>query len=179
MTACQLPAAYTQASIRRGSRLVMQKVIARDVFFLSVLAVSITIFGGGIAAADDFAGKTYADALAAIGKSATPVIASRVGGDVPDDECIVTRSQKAKGADASGFKGVDKILLFVNCQAPMASATQSGNSAASPEFRAAEKDAKSEEWMRSDEGQQWCKTADKLHPEWHVMDSIKGCAPQQ
>jgi beta-lactam-binding protein with PASTA domain len=53
-------------------------------------------FGTAVAAADDYSGKTYADASKAIsdaGKKA--VVASRAGDTLSDDQCIVSHSQSA------------------------------------------------------------------------------------
>jgi hypothetical protein len=102
-------------------------------------AVSMAFFGTGIAAADDYAGQKYSDASSAIsdaGKKA--VIASRAGDTLSDDDCIVTHSQSApwlKGDDLSTVS--DTVLVYLNCNATVATAKDPGNSAGSPEGRAA------------------------------------------
>ncbi len=102
-------------------------------------AVSMAFFGTGIAAADDYAGQTYGDASSAIsdaGKKA--VIASRAGDTLSDDQCIVTHSQSAPWIKGDDFSPVtDTVLVYLNCNATVASAKQPGNSAGSPEGRAA------------------------------------------
>ena len=102
-------------------------------------AVSMVFFGSGIAAADDYSGQTYADASKAIsdaGKKA--VIASRVGDTLANDDCIVTHSQSAPWIKGDDFAAVtDKVLVYLNCNATVATAKDPGNSAASPEGRAA------------------------------------------
>jgi hypothetical protein len=107
-------------------------------------AVAMAFFGTGVAAADDYAGQTYGDASAAIsdaGKKA--VISTRSGDAVPDDKCVVTSSQSAPWIKGDDFAPVtDTVLVNLNCNAAVASATKSGNSAASPEGRAALKAAK-------------------------------------
>jgi hypothetical protein len=140
----------------------------------------IQVFGCGVASADnEYVGKTYGDSVKIIGKSATPVIASRVGADLAVDDCIVTRSQNARAATASGVgTAVTKVLFVLNCNASMASATESGNSAASPEFKAAEKAKANEEWARTPDGQAYCQKTEKEHPEWHIMDTVPGCNPE-
>jgi hypothetical protein len=57
-------------------------------------AVSMAFLGTGVATADDYAGKTYADASTAPGNAGlTGVVATRVGDQLPQDQCIVTHSQ--------------------------------------------------------------------------------------
>lgn len=106
-------------------------------------AVSMAVFGTGIAAADNYAGQTYSDAKSAIsnaGKKA--VIASRSGDTLPDDKCIVTHSQAAPWIKGTNFKPDTKtVLVNLNCNATVANAEDPGNSAGSPEGRAAIKAA--------------------------------------
>ncbi len=120
----------------------MKKLIPFAAGSVGVIAVSMAVFGTGIAAATDaYAGQTYADASSALtGAGLKGVIASRVGGMVSDAKCVVTRSEKAPwiGGSGSDFAPVkDKVLLYLNCNATVASATTPGNSAGSPEGRAA------------------------------------------
>jgi hypothetical protein len=102
-------------------------------------AVSMAFLGTGIAAADDYSGQTYSDASKAIsdaGKKA--VIASRAGDTLADDDCIVTHSQSAPWIKGDDFSPVtDTVLVYLNCNATVATAKDPGNSAASPEGRAA------------------------------------------
>jgi hypothetical protein len=110
---------------------------------LGAAAVSMAFFGTGFgiptAAADDYSGQTYGDASQAIsdaGKKA--VIASRAGDTLTDDQCTVTHSQSAPWIKGDDFAPVtDTVLVYLNCNAPVASAKAPGNSAASPEGRAA------------------------------------------
>lgn len=100
------------------------------------------LFGTGFdiatAAADDYAGQSYSDATSAIsGAGQKSVIASRVGDTVADADCVVTRSQSAPWIKGDSFTPVtDTVLLYLNCNAKVASAGKPGNSAASPEGRA-------------------------------------------
>jgi len=106
---------------------------------VGVTVMSIATAGTGVAAADDYAGKTYADASSALsGASLKGVIAGRVGDTLPTDQCVVTHSEKAPWVKGNSFNAVtDTVLLYLNCNATVASATSPGNSAASPEGRAA------------------------------------------
>src|SRR3954467_8600908 len=96
-------------------------------------------FGSGIAAADDYSGQTYGDASTAIsdgGKKA--VIASRAGDTLSDVRCLVTHSQSAPWIKGDDFSPVtDTVLVYLNCNATVASAKEPGNSAGSPEGRPA------------------------------------------
>jgi hypothetical protein len=102
-------------------------------------AVSMAFFGSGIAAADDYSGQTYGDASKAIsdaGKKA--VIASRAGDTLTDDDCIVTHSQSAPWIKGDDFAPVtDTVLVNLNCNSTVATNKDPGNSAGSPEGRAA------------------------------------------
>jgi hypothetical protein len=106
---------------------------------VGAMAVSMTFFGSGVAAADDYSGQTYSDASKAIsdaGKKA--VIASRAGDTLSDDDCIVTHSQSAPWIKGDDFSPVsDTVLVYLNCNATVATAKDPGNSAGSPEGRAA------------------------------------------
>ena len=108
--------------------------------------LSAATLGAGVAYADDYAGQTYADAQSALSKASEKgVVATRSGDELADDDCIVTHSQKAAWLKGDDFAPVsDTVLLYLNCDAGVASATQAGNSAASPEGRAAIAEAKKE-----------------------------------
>ena len=101
--------------------------------------VSMAFLGTGVAAADDYAGQTYSDASSAIsdaGKKA--VIASRAGDTLSGDQCIVTHSQSAPWIKGDSFAPVtDTVLVYLNCNATVATNKDPGNSAGSPEGRAA------------------------------------------
>jgi hypothetical protein len=106
---------------------------------MGAATVSMAFLGTGVAAADDYAGQTYGDASSAIsGAGKKAVIASRIGDTLSDDKCVVTHSQSAPWIKGDNFAPVtDTVLVFLNCNATVASAKEPGNSAASPEGRAA------------------------------------------
>jgi pyruvate/2-oxoglutarate dehydrogenase complex dihydrolipoamide acyltransferase (E2) component len=107
----------------------------------SVVAASamLGLFGTGVAAADDYAGQTYADASSAASDSGlTSIVAARVGDKLSQDECLVTRSQTAPFADADDgahYSGI--VQFYLNCAGAYASATNPGASVASPAGREA------------------------------------------
>jgi hypothetical protein len=100
--------------------------------------------GTGTAAADDYAGKTYGDASSAIGDAnEKAVVVTRSGDILDEDKCVVTRSEQAPWIKGDDFTPVtDTVLLSLDCNAGVASATTPGNSAASPEGKAAIEQAK-------------------------------------
>lgn len=115
----------------------MKKIIVLGGGAVGAAAVSMALFGTGVAAADDYAGETYADASSAAGDAGmTVVVAGRVGDKLSQDDCLVTRSQVAPFASANdGIHYDSQIQFYLNCNGGVASATTPGNSAASPTGR--------------------------------------------
>ena len=124
----------------------MNKIKAVGAGVLAVTAMSTMIFTPGVAAADDYAGQKFSDVTSALSDAdMTPVIATRTGDTLNDDDCVVTHSEKAPWIKGDDFSPVtDTMLLFLNCNSGVASAKTSGNSKASPEGRAAMAQAKQE-----------------------------------
>lgn len=123
----------------------MSKLIALGLGTAALGAASILFLGAGVAAADDYVGQSYSDAASAIsGAGDKAVIAASVGDSVSQSNCVVTRSQKASWLKGNNFSPVtDTVLLFLNCNAKLATPATPGNSLASPEGRA-EKSAEDE-----------------------------------
>ncbi|OBK77053.1 hypothetical protein [Mycobacterium sp. 1164985.4] len=113
---------------------------------VAVLAavLGIVVLGAGGARADDYSGETYGDAAGQISDAGkTAVVSTRSGDTLPQDECIVTHSQTAPWVKGDSFTPVtNAMLLDLNCNAKVATAKSPGNSAASPEGRAAVEEAK-------------------------------------
>jgi hypothetical protein len=107
---------------------------------LVVLAMSVLVsaaataglLGGGVAsAAPNLTGALYKDAKAQLAKfGLTPIVKSRTGDRVRDDQCVVDFIQ-----DAPGAKGT--VFVSLNCYADVASQYGPGYSLQSPEGRAA------------------------------------------
>lgn len=114
------------------------KLIVLGTGAVAVTGLSMALFGTGLAAAsDDYAGMTFGDASSAAGNSGlTPIIATRSGGDLPNDECVVERSQTSSFFDQSWANPGGKVLFYLNCERPVAEPGKPGNSAASPAGRA-------------------------------------------
>jgi hypothetical protein len=136
-----------------------------------------TTISSGVAAADDYAGKTYADTSAALSNAnMKPVIATVVGSTLPLNKCIVTHSEKAPWLKGDNFAQVtNTVLLNLNCNAAVATAGLPGNSAASPEGRAAKKEQEAEVWKATTpDGAQWCAENQKAHADWGAAAFV-GC----
>ena len=106
---------------------------------IGAMAVSTALFGTGAAAADAYAGQTYADASSAASNNGlSVVVAARVGDKLPQDDCIVTRSQTAPFSSADdGAHRSGEVQFYLNCNGAYASAKNPGASVASPEGREA------------------------------------------
>lgn len=117
----------------------MKKLGVYAASLMGSTAVSMAFLGTGIASADGYAGQTYADASKAITDAKQKVVvASRTGDTLPQDKCIVTSSEKAPWIKGDHFAAVsDTVLVHLNCNATFATAKDPGNSAGSPEGRAA------------------------------------------
>lgn len=106
----------------------MKKLLVVGASAIGALAMS-TLLGGGVAAADDYAGMTYGEAAE---EADSPIVASRVGDQLSDDECLVIRSQATPFTSADDGSAKDGTQFYLNCNAGVASETEAGNSAASP-----------------------------------------------
>lgn len=101
----------------------------------------LAISGSGMAAAaTDVTGQKYSDAQSALSSAGLkPVVETVVGDQESWPDCVVTRQQARTvqpPANSSG-SATNEMLVSLNCNAGVASATQPGNSAASPEGKAA------------------------------------------
>lgn len=132
----------------------MTKLVRVGLGVIGLGAMSLTL-GSGVALADDYAGKSYSDASSAIsGAGQKAVIASSVGDSLSQGDCVVTRSQKAAWLKGDNFSPVtDTVLLYLNCNAKLATAGKAGNSLASPEGQA-EKAAEEEQAAKDAAAQQ-------------------------
>ncbi|OCB47333.1 hypothetical protein BKG61_23010 [Mycobacterium syngnathidarum] len=116
----------------------MKKMLAAAMV-LGTSVVPIGALATGVASADDYAGQKYSDAQSALADAGMKgVVATRSGDSEADDDCVVTSSEKAPWLKGDNFAPVtDTVLLNLNCSASVATAKTPGNSAASPEGRAA------------------------------------------
>ena len=117
----------------------MKKSIVLSAGSAVAASALMALFGTGVAAADDYAGQTYADASSAASDAGqTVVVAGRVGDKLAQDDCIVTRSQTAPFASANDGAHYDsQVQFYLNCAGEYATATSPGASLGSPEGREA------------------------------------------
>lgn len=111
-------------------------------------AAAMALFGTGTAAAADYVGQTYADASEAMDEDGLdPIVATRVGDQLHEDDCIVTAAWEPpflRGVGDDFEHSEDEILVSLNCAGPYATATDPGASVASPLGREAKSDAEKE-----------------------------------
>ena len=97
---------------------------------LAALAIS----GSGVAAAaTDVTGQKYSDAQSALSSAGLkPVVETVVGDQKAWPDCVVTRAQKrtVQPPENSSGSATDEMLVSLNCEAGIATATTPGNSAA-------------------------------------------------
>ena len=117
----------------------MKKSIVLSAGSVVAAAALTALFGTGVAAADDYAGQTYADASSAASDAGqTVVVAGRVGDKLDQDDCLVTRSQTAPFASANdGVHYDSQVQFYLNCNGGYATATNPGTSLGSQEGREA------------------------------------------
>lgn len=114
----------------------MKKVPTRAATIGGATVLALAMLGPGNAAADGLSGQTYQYVSEYLGsEGAKIVIATVVGDKLPTNECIVTH-WKSSNTDKS------KFLVYLNCNAAVATAVSAGNSLGTPEGRAAKLDAK-------------------------------------
>ena len=132
----------------------MKKFGVYAITTVGAAAVSMTFLGTGTAMADDYSGQTYGDASKAIsGAGKKAVIASRAGDKLSDTDCIVSHSQSAPWVKGDSFAPVtDTVLVYLNCNATVATAKDPGNSASSPEGRAAVQKAQGDQAKAASSG---------------------------
>ena len=121
----------------------MKQLIVLGTGGVGAMALSMALLGTGVAAAADYDGQTYADAAAAIEQAGdTPIVATRVGSQLPQDECLVVNSQdhsylRDPPDDVYVLSATDEVRLNLNCAGGYATATNPGASVASPAGREA------------------------------------------
>jgi hypothetical protein len=117
--------------------------LALGMLATAAAVATLTMAGSAVAVADsspDVTGQKYSDAQSALsGAGMRPVVETTVGDQKAWPDCVVTRTQKrtVQPPPNSSGSATTEMLVSLNCDAPIASATAAGNSAASPGGRAA------------------------------------------
>jgi hypothetical protein len=146
-------------------------MIRKVIVAAGAVGAAIALFGVGVAQADpNTVGKTWADAKSAIQSAGLQgQVSTRVGDRLPEDQCIVTSQTKTAKPPAGFTKSASSIILVsLDCNGDVASASNPGYSAASPEAQKMLKEKQNREWLGTDDGQAWCHTAAKEHPDWKL-----------
>lgn len=123
----------------------MKKLIARGVGVVAVAlaATTMAMLGATAAHADTPVNKKYSDAQGIVKDwGSTPVLSTVTGDQLALDDCIVTSYTKSAAVSALGENSGSKVLLNVNCNAKVAQAGIPGNSAMTPQGKAAKQDIK-------------------------------------
>jgi beta-lactam-binding protein with PASTA domain len=148
--------------------------IVRVAVAIPLLGASLALASAGVAsAAPSVVGMTYDKAKEAVSNAGLSAeISTSTGTALQQGDCVVV-SQALRAASTFGHESTPaKVLLSLNCNAVVASAGKPGNSAASPEGRAALKQQAMVQWLQTPDGQTWCIQTKQQHPEWFPID---GC----
>jgi len=120
----------------------------RNIVAATVAAAGIlTSMGGAIAAAatpPNVVGQDYSDASGTLtGAGFTPIVSTTFGDRKARGDCVVVNQveQTVQPPENSGGSATNDVLVSLNCEAGVASATMPGNSLASPAGRKAAADA--------------------------------------
>ncbi|MCX8555751.1 PASTA domain-containing protein [Mycolicibacterium mucogenicum] len=151
-----------------------------DIFLRCTVALSVPLIAlanpGTASAMPTVVGKTYAQAQQALsGANVKYEVSSTMGDELQRNDCVVV-NQSLRPAQNFGRQNTPaKLLLSLDCTAAIASPGHPGNSAGSPEGRAAKNELAAEDWRQNTEdGQAWCVQNKEEHPKWD-WSSIKGC----
>ena len=143
----------------------------------SAACASMSLVSTGVAAADpDVVGQAYWEAKGALSQAGmTPVVATVLGAQLPQDQCYVVSTSKSRFLDQGGYSKGNLIQVNLNCFPP-ATTTKPGFSAGNhgPAAEAVRDTIKQEElkWKKSADGQEWCEEVQTEHPE---SGPIEGC----
>jgi hypothetical protein len=153
-----------------GEGFLMGSWVVRILGAIGAAALSVAMFGSGVASAD-LTGKTYDEAAAWISEHKGKAVVGAVSGDqLETGDCIVTSWHKSIYLDASGNNGrKNDYLLSLNCNNHVASPGNPGNSVMTPAGAAAKKDQqfvtninKNPAWCEQDDAHvQRCETVCK------------------
>jgi hypothetical protein len=140
----------------------MGSLVVRILSAVGAAALSAAIFGSGVASAGDgLTGKSYDEAAAYISsQNGHPVVGTVSGDQLETGDCIVTSWRKSNFLNSSGENDRKKDYVFnLNCNNPVATPGNPGNSVMSPAGIAAKKDQATA--TRIDNNPAWCETTDE------------------
>jgi hypothetical protein len=149
--------------------------IVRVAVAIPLLGASVVLASAGVAsAAPSVVGMTYDKAKDAVSNAGlTAEVSTSDGTALKQGDCIVV-NQVLRAASTFGRQSTPaKVLVSLNCNAILASPGVAGNSAASPEGRAAKKQQAKVQWLETTpDGQAWCVENKQTHPDWFP---VEGC----
>jgi hypothetical protein len=148
--------------------------IVRIAVAIPLLGASLALGSAGVASATpSVVGMTYDKAKDAVSNAGLKAeVSTSTGTELKQGDCIVV-NQVVRPASTFGQQSTPaEVLLALNCNAAVASAGVSGNSAASPEGQKAKKDQAALAWRQTPDGQAWCVQAKQQHPDWFP---VEGC----
>jgi hypothetical protein len=153
-----------------GMNMTVGLSLGRSALIAAALALATT---GVASATPSVVGMTYDKAQAAAkGAGVATEVSTTTGTELAQGDCIVV-NQVMRAAVTFGQQNTpSKMLLSLNCNAPLASAGHPGNSAGSPEGQAAKKEQLKQQWLATPQGQAWCVQAQRQHPDWFPQE---GC----
>lgn len=97
------------------------------------LAIAAVVGSGVAAAAPDVTGQTYAKAKDTLSTAGlTPIVVTRVGDRLSDDDCIVDRIQDSNFVSGTGAPATNTVSIYLNCDGNVASNKAPGYSAQNP-----------------------------------------------
>lgn len=110
----------------------MRKLIVIGAGAVGAAGVAMALVGQGVASADalsDVTGKYYGQAKEVLsGAGLTPIVATRVGDQATEDECVIDRIQNANFLNGTGSAASGTVYVYLNCYANVASPQQAGYS---------------------------------------------------
>jgi hypothetical protein len=140
----------------------MRSWAVRILSAVGIGALSVTMFGAGVASASDgLTGKTFGEASSAIAsKDGNAVVGTVMGSELAMDDCIVVSWHVSHFLNSSGKNDRKKDFIFnLNCNNPLAAPGKPGNSLMSPAGEAAKKDQAAAATI--DKNPEWCQTSDQ------------------
>ncbi|HUL98954.1 MAG TPA: hypothetical protein VLU24_05970, partial [Mycobacterium sp.] len=97
----------------------MRNLVVIGAGAVGAAGVALALVGTGVAGADtlsDVTGKYYGQAKALLAQAGlTPIVGTRVGDRVTDDDCVIDRIQNANFLDGVGSPVSGTVVVHLNC----------------------------------------------------------------
>ncbi len=135
-------------------------IVAGAIVTAAVAGTGLWLGAGPAGAVPDVVDRPFSDAKAMIQQAGgTAVVATRTGGGLDENECLVTNAWDApyQRIVRGGMTANNEVLVALNCNGVLAGPGASGNSVASPAGRQAKSEA--EQQAQEQEEQQLAEAA--------------------